>query len=117
MFQHNFQKAVSLPYCTTFTPISLKKELIGKPCLFEVSDHLPTCLPNKNLSVKRQFNVKLKRCIKSFDIKKSISDLNDQILNTNHLISSDINVKKSVIKISEAFINMPNKHAPCRCKS
>ena len=52
--------------------------------------------------------------MKLFDIEKIISDMNDQILNTNHSISLDSNVNKSVIKISEDFMNMLNKHAPCR---
>ena len=52
--------------------------------------------------------------MKSFDIEKLISDLNDQISNINHSISSDSNVNKSVFKISEAFMNTLNKHAPCR---
>ena len=44
-----------------------------------------------------------------------MSNLNDQILNTNYSISSDSNVNKSVIKISEeAFMNTLNKHALCR---
>ena len=43
--------------------------------------------------------------------KKLISDLNDQILNTNDLISCDSNVNRSVNKISEVFMNMLNKHA------
>ena len=50
--------------------------------------------------------------MKSFDRKKFISDLNAQILNTNHSILLNSNVNKSVIKISEAFMNMLNKHAP-----
>ena len=94
-----------------------KKELISKPCLFEISDPLPTCLIIENFSAKKQSNLKLKRCMKSFDIEKFIFDLNDQILNTNHLISSDSNVNISVIKISEAFMNTLNKHAHCRCMS
>ena len=49
-----------------------------------------------------------------FDIEKFISDLNDQKLNTNHSISSVSSVNKSVIKISEAFINRLKKHASCR---
>ena len=52
--------------------------------------------------------------MKSFDIEKFISDLNDQILNTNHSISSDSNFNKSVMKISEAFMYTLNEHAPSR---
>ena len=37
--------------------------------------------------------------MKSFDIEKFISDLNDQILITNYSILSDSNVNKNVIKI------------------
>ena len=62
-----------------------KKELIGKPCLFKIF---------KNFSVKKQSNVKLKRCINSFDLEKFISDLNDRILNTNHSISTDATLTK-----------------------
>ena len=40
-----------------------KEELFGKPCLFEISNHLPMCLIITNFSVKKQPNVKLKRCI------------------------------------------------------
>ena len=39
-------------------------------------------------------NAPLKRCTKSFDIKKIISDLNDKLLNTNHYFKSDSNVNK-----------------------
>ena len=52
--------------------------------------------------------------MKSFDKAKFISDLNYQTLNANHSISSDSNFNKSVIKISETFVNTLNKHAPSR---
>ena len=52
--------------------------------------------------------------MKSFDIEKFIPDLNDQILNTNHSISSDSNFNKSVMKISEAFMYTLNENAPSR---
>ena len=116
---------VSTPFSKSSKPSLLdhiyynitKKELIGKLCLFEIFVHLPTCSIIKNFRVKKQSSVKLKRCMNSFDVEKFIFDLNDEILNTNHSISLDSNVNKSVIKISEAFMNTLNKHAPCRRKS
>ena len=57
---------------------------------------MPICLIMKNFSIKEQSYVKLKRNRLIFWFE-FISDLNDQILNTNHSISADSHVNESLV--------------------
>ena len=43
-----------------------RKTLLNKPCLYNISDHLPVCLIIKNLNSNTKGEIKLKRCMTSF---------------------------------------------------
>ena len=55
-----------------------KTKIIAKPCLFHISDHLPTCIILNRFSINKKFKSKMKRCMKFFKLEEFIMDPNRQ---------------------------------------
>ena len=96
-----------------------KKEFIGKPCLFDISDHLPTCVILNSFSCNKKFKPKMKRCtgMKSFKAEEFIIDLNCQLQSYCNIHNQDTDVNEDVSRITEIFIKTLNSHAPLRPRS
>ena len=91
-----------------------KTKIIAKPCLFHISDHLPTCIILNRFSVNKKFKSKMKRCVKFFKVEEFIMDLNRQFQNYSDINNQDADVNKDVSRITETFINTLNSHAPLK---
>ena len=91
-----------------------KTKIIAKPCLFHISDHLPTCIILNRFSVNKKFKSKMKRCMKFFKLEEFIMDLNRQFQNYCDINNQDADVNKDVSRITETFINTLNSHAPLK---
>ena len=91
-----------------------KTKIIAKPCLFHISDHLPTCIILNRFSVNKKFKSKMKRCMKFFKLEEFILDLNRQFQNYCDINNQDADVNKDVSRITETFINTLNSHAPLK---
>ena len=91
-----------------------KTKIIAKPCLFHISDHLPTCIILNRFSVNKKFKSKMERCMKFFKLEEFIMDLNRQFQNYCDISNQDADVNKDVSRITETFINTLNSHAPLK---
>ena len=89
-----------------------QKEIIGKPCLFHISDHLPTCAIINSFSGNKKFKSKMKRCMKTFKVDKFIMDLNCQLQSCCNINNQDTNVNEDVWRITKIFMKTLNSHAP-----
>ena len=49
-----------------------QKKIIGKPCLFHISDHLSTCAIINSFSASKKFKSKMKRCMQTFKVENFI---------------------------------------------
>ena len=83
-------------------------------CLYPISDHLPTCLVIKNFKYDKKEKSVMKRCMSSFDIEEFTMDLCFELQNNSEINNPDNHVNDDVLKLTETFINILNKHAPLR---
>ena len=89
-----------------------QKEIIGKPCLFHIPDHLPTCAIINRFSANKKFKSKMKRCMKTFKVENAIIDLICQLQSCLNINNQDTDVNEDVSRITEIFMKTLNSHAP-----
>lgn len=90
-----------------------KKTTVGKPCLYEISDHLPICMILKNCAHVQSNQFTVKRDTKNFNLENFLIDLKNQ-LQAIQLNKSTHNVNKDAEDLTQVFINTLNIHAPLR---
>ena len=87
-------------------------DTIGKPCLFHISDHLPTCAIINSFGGNNKFKSKMLRCMKTFEVEEFIVDLNCELQSCCNMNNQDTDVNEDVSRITETFMKTLNSHAP-----
>ena len=90
-----------------------RKTLLSKPCLFDISDHLPICLIIKNLNSSKKSEIKLKRCMTSLATEDFLIDLGSTLENYPE-INPNNSVNDDVSELTSIFMKTLDKHAPLK---
>ena len=90
-----------------------RKTLLTKPCLYDISDHLPVCLIIKNLNSNKKGEIKLKRSMTLFVTEDFLIDLGSTLENYPE-INPNSSVNDDLSELTSIFMKTLDKHAPLK---